>query len=132
MAETNAPKNDRIGNDFREGPNPNPGGAVDTDGREPPYDGRNDGRNERTEGVERMLNGEPAPQEPMQPTSKAPPAREPGMAPDDAGESVGRRGEDVVKSEGKEDGRHDAARKGESQRPVGRSDDRDRTGVDTD
>ena len=35
------PKQDRIGNDFREGPNPDPGGAIDTgDALVPPYEDR--------------------------------------------------------------------------------------------
>jgi hypothetical protein len=37
----NPPKSDRIGNDFREGPNPNPGGTIDTgDALIPPYEER--------------------------------------------------------------------------------------------
>jgi hypothetical protein len=35
------PKTDRIGNDFREGPNPNPGGTIDTGSSLiPPYEDR--------------------------------------------------------------------------------------------
>jgi hypothetical protein len=38
------PKQDRIGNDYREGPNPNPGGTIDTgDALIPPYDERTKG-----------------------------------------------------------------------------------------
>lgn len=46
------------------------------------------------------------------------------------GPSTTRRGEDVVKSEGKEEGRQDIGTEGESQRPVGTSDERDSTAVD--
>jgi hypothetical protein len=43
----NEPKQDRIGNDFREGPNPNPGGDIDTEGSLiPPYGGRTTGEPE--------------------------------------------------------------------------------------
>ncbi len=50
--------------------------------------------------------------------------------PEDVGESMTRRGEDVVKEEGKEPGRHDAGTQGKSERPVGTSTARDSTGVD--
>ena len=37
--EINPPKSDRIGNDCHEGPNPNPGGTIDTgDELIPPYE----------------------------------------------------------------------------------------------
>ena len=45
------------------------------------------------------------------------------------GESIGRRGEDVSKDEGKEPGRFDGPAQGESQRPTGGSTARDSTGV---
>jgi hypothetical protein len=45
--EINEPKGDRIGNDFREGPNPNPGGEIDTgESLVPPYDERTKGGSE--------------------------------------------------------------------------------------
>lgn len=46
------------------------------------------------------------------------------------GESTARRGEDVVKEEGKEPGRIDGPAQGESQRPTGGSTARNATGVD--
>lgn len=49
--------------------------------------------------------------------------------PDDVGESITRKGEDVVKKEGKEAGRRDAGTQGPSERPVGTSTPRDQTGV---
>lgn len=47
----------------------------------------------------------------------------------DVGESITRKGEDVVKEEGKEPGRQDTGTKGPSERPVGKSTPRDSTGV---
>ena len=45
----NEPKQDRIGNDFHEGPNPNPGGTVDTgDSLVPPYEERTKGDSKET------------------------------------------------------------------------------------
>lgn len=45
------------------------------------------------------------------------------------GESTTRRGEDVIKEEGKEPGRSDTGAKGKAQRPTGTSDPRDTTAV---
>jgi hypothetical protein len=48
--EINSPKSDRIGNDFREGPNPNPGGTIDTgDALIPPYEERTGGETRANE-----------------------------------------------------------------------------------
>ena len=48
--EINPPKLDRIGNDFREGPNPNPGGTIDTgDALIPPYEERAGGETRANE-----------------------------------------------------------------------------------
>jgi hypothetical protein len=42
--DINPPKTGRIGNDFREGPNPSPGGTIDTgDSLIPPYEDRTGG-----------------------------------------------------------------------------------------
>ena len=42
--DINPPKPDRIGNDFSQGPNPNPGGTIDTgDALIPPYEDRTSG-----------------------------------------------------------------------------------------
>jgi hypothetical protein len=61
---------------------------------------------------------------------------DPTPAPDDprlpaetAGQSTGRRGEDVAERDGKEAGRQDTAPKGASQRPTGTSTGRDVSGV---
>jgi hypothetical protein len=48
--DINPPKQDRIGNDYREGPNPNPGGTIDTgDALIPPYDERAKGQSRDSE-----------------------------------------------------------------------------------
>lgn len=71
----------------------------------------------------------------------ASPADEQPVHPDDVtdaepetplgvGTSTTRRGEDLADDDGKEPGRHDAGTQGESDRPVGVSDERDSTGVD--
>lgn len=130
MAETNPPKGDRIGNDYREGTNPDPGGEVDTsDSAVPPYDERNRGKNERAEGVERMLSGQEAPEDTVQPESSAPIRSDAKMAPEGVGESTSRRGEDIKAKDDKEAGRHDEATEGQAERPVGTSDERDVTGI---
>jgi hypothetical protein len=53
---------------------------------------------------------------------------EPG-GPKNVGKSTTRRGEDVLKREGKEPGRYETEEKGESGRPAGKSTMRDQTGV---
>lgn len=49
--------------------------------------------------------------------------------PKEVGESDLRRGEDIVKEDGKEPGRVDTGRKGPTQRPTGKSTPRDQTGI---
>lgn len=124
------------------GPNPDPGGKEEAGGLVPPYDDRTGGTDspsskDRAESVERQL----AETKTGQPGQTASPADEQpvkagevtGEAPDSpkgVGKSTTRSGEDVVDDEGKEPGRHDAGTKGESQRPVGKSDERDSSAVD--
>jgi hypothetical protein len=134
---TNEPKGDRVGNDYREGPNPNPGGEIDTgDSLVPPYEGRSTGFGDtedmarRAESVKEMLTGRDAPEEPVQPESSADTYGTGEMAPDDVGESVGRRGENASQGTGKEPGRQDAGPQGDTGRPAGTSTARDGTGVD--
>ena len=58
-------------------------------------------------------------------------AREdPDFAPEGVGESVSRRGEDVIDDDGGEPGRHAAGTQGRTDRPVGTSTARDVTSVD--
>jgi hypothetical protein len=130
------PKQDRIGNDFREGPNPAPGGTVDTgDSLVPPYEGRSDGEDrteeqkQRSEDVGRALTGQEALKEPTQPSSSAEGQQEGKMAPSGVGESVTRSGERVVGEEGKEPGRQDTGQDA-SGRPTGTSTARDKSTVD--
>ena len=79
----------------------------------------------RAESVERMLSDESPPKEPPENDPAPNPAEN---AADDVGESVTRRGEDIVKDEGKEPGRKDTGTSG-SGRPTGTSTPRDLTGV---
>ncbi len=131
MAETDPPKGDRTGRDYREGNNPDPGGEIDTGDRAvPPYDDRNRGKNERAEGPERMLSGQEAPEDTVQPESSAPIRSDAKMAPEGVGESVGRRGEDIRDKDGTEAGRHHEGTEGPAERPVGSSDDRDMSSTD--
>ncbi len=51
------------------------------------------------------------------------------MPPEGVGESASRRAEDIRDDDGQDAGRHDEGTKGESDRPEGSSDDRDRTGI---
>jgi hypothetical protein len=133
--EVQAPKPDRIGNDFHEGGNPAPGGTVDTgDALIPPYEGRTraagetEAHQERRDSLERTLDGQEALEEPTQPAGSAA-DREGKMAPEGVGESTSRSGEDVGKQEGKEPGRQDTGREGGADRPTGTSTPRDVTGV---
>ena len=56
-------------------------------------------------------------------------SKDENQAPQGVGESTTRHGEDVVKEEGKEPGRYDTGKKGESQRPTGKSTPRDQPGI---
>jgi hypothetical protein len=126
------PKQDRIGSDYREGPNPQPGGVIDTgDALVPPYEGRlgAEGDPERAESVRRAMAGDETLQEPQQPSSPAEGEQEGEMAPEGVGSSVGRRGEDAARRDGKESGRQDTGREGQADRPTGTSSSRDKSGV---
>jgi hypothetical protein len=104
--------------------------AETTPSEVPPYDGRNTGRNERAEGPERMLRGDPPPSEPTgQPGEGTRPRPDADTPPEGVGESTTRRGEDVRGQDGKEAGRHDGPPKGATRRPTGTSDARDVTGT---
>jgi len=125
------------------GPNPDPGGETEEGGLVPPYDDRTSGAGdgpasqERAESVERQLaetktgpagqTASPADEQPVSPDQVT--DNEP-ESPKGVGQSANRRGEDMGGHEGKEAGRDEAGTKGESERPVGTSDDRDTTAVD--
>jgi hypothetical protein len=129
------PKQDRIGNDYHEGPNPNPGGEVDTgDSLVPPYKDRTTGeaggesQNAEAESVSRQLTGVEAPEEANPESFVGPTGGSPGKEPPKhTGESVGRRGEDQAKHS-KEAGRHDEG-EDETGRPTGGSTQRDHTSI---
>src|SRR4051812_28150577 len=127
---SNAPKGDRLGNDYNKGPNPGPGGEADTEGSAvPPYEGRTGSRDEPAEGTARAWGSEPPAKEPAHPGSDETPA-DAEMAPAGVGESTTRRGEDVVKQEGKEAGREDiGTHEAPSDRPTGTSGPRDSTAL---
>jgi hypothetical protein len=80
----------------------------------------------RAEGVKRALRNEPQPKEPVTHDPEEP--VEVGGA-SSVGESITRRGEDVVKQEGKEPGRRDTGKEGKAERPTGESSARDTTGI---
>jgi hypothetical protein len=86
----------------------------------------------RAESVRRQEAGEEAPQEANPESLVGPTGGSPGQEPPKGtGESMTRRGEDVVKREGKEPGRYDTGTEDtEAARPTGESTARDRTGVD--
>lgn len=133
MPDVNAPKDDRLGDDYSRGPNPNPGGEIDPgDSALPPYDDRSTGNPETRAGVSRAMGSEPPLREPNEPA--APDDDTSGTEPPSGvGESMTRSGEDVSKAdqEGKEAGRYDTGTSaGPAQRPTGGSTDRDQTGVD--
>lgn len=151
------PKDDRVGNDYSRGPNPNPGGDIDTaDSALPPYEGRS----ESTEDATRPGSDEPgrigggagpvehdemkAPEPEStpggataspadeQPARQAPETEkaDPGTGP--AHHSGTPRGEDTAEREGKEAGREDSGVRAEdaADRPTGESSERDQTSVD--
>jgi hypothetical protein len=139
MPDVNAPKQDRIGNDYREGPNPNPGGEIDTgDSLIPPYDGRTTSETANDAGresVERMLQHRDAgrPGAIASPSVESP-AREDKRTDDapesplGAGANTNTAGEGQVEPESEEAGHHDLGHDG-ADGPTGMSDERDRTGV---
>ena len=114
----------------------NPSGPAEppqpTDPAEVSEQGRtNDAADGTAPGTARAWGSEPPLKEPAQPGSDETP-EDAAMAPDGVGVSTTRRGEDVIKEEGKEAGRErtetDASPSG---RPAGESSPRDATGVKT-
>ncbi len=81
-------------------------------------------------GTARAWGSEPPVKEPAQPGSDETP-EDAAMAPEGVGGSTTRRGEDVIKEEGKEAGREDTGTDaGPAERPTGESSPRDATGVE--
>jgi hypothetical protein len=100
-----------------------------------PTSSEEESKRARAEGVRRALSGEDPPADTVQPGAiedADPDDADPDdFAPDDVGESITRRGEDVVTQDGKEPGRIDTGTDGSfADRPTGTSTARDRTGID--
>ncbi|MEJ7585025.1 MAG: hypothetical protein WKF43_13315 [Acidimicrobiales bacterium] len=98
-------------------------------------DSEQQGKEERAESVSRQMEGSkdstgtatPADEQPVSEdelTSETP------ESPKGVGDSPNRSGEDVADHEDQEPGRHETGTKGRTDRPVGTSDDRDKTGID--
>ena len=86
----------------------------------------------KSESVKRQLTGEDAPEEANPESLVGPTGGKKGQKPPaGVGESVARRGEDMIEHHGKEAGRHDTGTDdSEAERPTGESTERDRGGVD--
>lgn len=74
--------------------------------------------------------GESDAPEPVNPeVSSQEPADAGDQPPEGVGESQSRSGQDIKSDDGKEAGRHEEGSKGQTERPAGSSDERDRTGI---
>jgi hypothetical protein len=90
-------------------------------------------KEERAEGVSRMLTGQDAPEDTNREGQVGPTGGGGGeMAPEGAGEKVEgvTGGESMIEKDGKEPGRYDSGTQGPTNRPVGGSTNRDSTGID--
>ncbi len=159
MSDINPANEDRVGNDYREGPNPNPGGAVDLGDRAvPPYEGRTESTADSPhKGGDSEIGGArvggavgpveddamkaASPGETPGGTTASPADEQPASEQDhtwDSDPGVGpshwagtQRGEDVLDTEGTEAGREHTGTDGSNaQRPTGESSDRDQTVID--
>lgn len=159
MTDINPPKEDRIGNDYHEGSNPNPGGDIDLGDRAvPPYEGRTESTEDTPhKGGESVIEGAnvggaagpveddemkaPAPDETPGGATASPADEQPASEQEhtrDSDPGVGpshwagtQRGEDVLDEEGTEAGReHIGTDDSTTQRPAGESSDRDQTAID--
>jgi hypothetical protein len=120
------------------GPRPKPGGEQEPGGLVPPYEGRQE---EWKEGHDRHMDKvfnrvDEVPPGPgreisVEEREGVPPTDTEATSPLGVGESINRRGEDVVRQEGKA-GREHAGSKGPTDRPHGVSDERDSSSVDPD
>ncbi len=146
----NPPAQGRIGNDYHEGSDPNPGGEIDTSGSTlPPYEGRSTGADfpgDRPEtGTETQRGagdgltspdpdstpgGATASPADEQPASEMPETEgdDPGVGPAHTAGTT--RGENVGDSDGQESGRYDTESDEGAGRPAGESTNRDQTSVD--
>ena len=134
MAQVNSPEGGRIGNDYSRGPNPNPGGEIDTsDSEVPPYEGRStestNSRDMESTATGGHGGGSDAPEPVNSEVSSSAPADASDAPPAGVGETSGRRGEDIKEDDGKEAGRYDEGTDESTGRPVGTSETRDQTGI---
>ncbi|MBT2533868.1 hypothetical protein J7E83_17400 [Arthrobacter sp. ISL-48] len=98
-------------------------------GPEPGGTGPGSGEQGTSPGTARAWGSEPPQKEPAQPGSDETP-EDAAPAPEGVGESTTRRGEDVIKEEGKEAGRKSTGTDaGPVERPTGESTPRDATGI---
>jgi hypothetical protein len=120
------------------GPRPSAGGEQEPGGLVPPYEGRQTEAKEGHEGhMDKVFNRvDEVPPGPGREISEeeregVPPTDMDATSPLGVGESINRRGEDVIKQEGDEQGREHAGTKGATDRPHGVSDERASTSVDS-
>jgi hypothetical protein len=128
--EPTEPTESRIGNDYSQGPNPQPGGDIDLSGSAvPPYDDRSTGSEETAAGVPRAMGSEEPLEEPIQPGADGPDETDMSdTPPKGTGESIGRRGEDAGGG-GTEPGRERTGDDDGESRPHGESTPRDLTSI---
>ncbi len=134
--EPEAPQPSSQGASTDLGPRPQPGGEREVGAPVPPYEGRQtemkDGYERHTEKAFHGADGvPPGPGREVSDEERegVPPTATEATSPVGVGESINRRGEDVVKQES-EPGREHAGEKGAADRPAGVSDTRSSTGVD--
>ena len=135
-------KADRLGADYKQGPNPGPGGVIDTgESLVPPYDGRTGGsdHNEATRAsVSRALAGAKGGVKGQTGSAKTPPRSSAKTGPRATAKGVeskssGRAGE-AAAGRSKEKGRvalKDDSKGSKTKRPVGRSTTRDTSSVNS-
>jgi hypothetical protein len=136
--EPEAPQPSSQGASTDLGPRPKPGGEQEPGGLVPPYEGRQtevkDSHDRHMEKVfDRVDEVPPGPGREISDEERegVPPTDMDATSPLGVGESINRRGEDVVKQEG-EAGREHVGTKGPTDRPAGVSDERAATSVDPD
>jgi hypothetical protein len=134
--EPEAPQPSSQGSSTDLGPRPKPGGEQEPGGLVPPYEGRQtEVKDSHDRHMDKVFSG--AEDVPPGPGREISDEEREGVGPTDTeatsplgvGESINRRGEDVVKQEG-EPGREHAGEKGAADRPAGVSDTRSSTGID--
>jgi hypothetical protein len=137
--EPEAPQPSSQGASTDLGPRPASGGEQEPGGLGPPYEGRQtELRDDHDEQMDKVFDR--VDEVPPGPGREISDEQREGVGPTDTeatsplgvGESINRRGEDVIRQEGHEEGREHAGTRGPSDRPVGVSDERASTSVDPD